>query len=363
MGTCDFVWVFCAGVLGLGCVSATGDAPTGDQPSEVRTPIDSPCEGVRAPGGHCGSYVEGNITINTRWTRARSPYTLTGDLAVAPGATLTIDPGVAVYGDEHRFQIFGRLVARGNATGRISFTNVALLAGGLGGPEQPYRMELVLVDFRGGDLHPPTGGMNYGSLLLTDSVIEDTAQYIYLVYPTSPCLIERNVFRRAGGVSAGTNENITVTIRNNLFERQTFVAVDVFATYDRSSVTVDRNTFASRDRIAVQIGSGNTSAPNVSARNNFWNTTDANVISSMIVDGSDGGGQTVIEFNPFLFAPDPSTPQSTLTCARGTVLCGTRCVMLDSDPDNCGACDTACRSDDVCVDAFCVPSCVGNRCI
>jgi hypothetical protein len=40
--------------------------------------------------------VIGNLNVDTRWTAAGSPYRLTGDVTVAPQATLTIEPGVTV---------------------------------------------------------------------------------------------------------------------------------------------------------------------------------------------------------------------------------------------------------------------------
>jgi hypothetical protein len=44
--------------------------------------------------------VSGGIYTNTTWTLANSPYRITGNIVVFPGATLTIEPGVRVYVDE-----------------------------------------------------------------------------------------------------------------------------------------------------------------------------------------------------------------------------------------------------------------------
>jgi hypothetical protein len=38
----------------------------------------------------------GGIYSNTTWTKANSPYVLTGSVVVFPGKTLTIQPGVVV---------------------------------------------------------------------------------------------------------------------------------------------------------------------------------------------------------------------------------------------------------------------------
>jgi len=72
------------------------------------------------------SSVAGPITSNTTWSTTGSPYTVTADVTIANGATLTVQPGVTV-----RFAAgtaltvsAGALDARGLATNRIVFTSV-----------------------------------------------------------------------------------------------------------------------------------------------------------------------------------------------------------------------------------------------
>ena len=62
------------------------------------------------------------ITQNTVWSAARSPYVLDGDLQVAAGATLTIEPGVAIYVQRGiAIRVSGTLQAPGTAAQPISF--------------------------------------------------------------------------------------------------------------------------------------------------------------------------------------------------------------------------------------------------
>ena len=42
------------------------------------------------------------------------------------------------------------------------------------------------------------------------------------------------------------------------------------------------------------------------------------------------------------------TPDTGLICAGGASKCGDKCVDLQNDPANCGACATACKSGEVC---------------
>jgi hypothetical protein len=68
-------------------------------------------------------FVSGNITTNTTWTLANSPYIVNGNLVVDSGIVLTIQPGVEVRVDStYIFQVDGKLLAVGTSTDFISFT-------------------------------------------------------------------------------------------------------------------------------------------------------------------------------------------------------------------------------------------------
>ena len=66
--------------------------------------------------------VKGIISSNTTWTKANSPYTLQGPVAVDKGVTLTIEPGVTVNLNGHYIQVNGTLISRGTDSEKITFT-------------------------------------------------------------------------------------------------------------------------------------------------------------------------------------------------------------------------------------------------
>jgi hypothetical protein len=76
------------------------------------------------PSGTVGTptSVSGLITSDTVWTKAGSPYTLTGNTQVDNGVTLTIEPGVTVNLINYYLQINGTLQARGTPGEIINFT-------------------------------------------------------------------------------------------------------------------------------------------------------------------------------------------------------------------------------------------------
>jgi flagellar hook assembly protein FlgD len=70
--------------------------------------------------------VSSNITTNTEWTVAGSPYVITAPISVTSGVTLTVDPGVVVeLGSGNYLVVNGTLMAAGTSASPISFTSAA----------------------------------------------------------------------------------------------------------------------------------------------------------------------------------------------------------------------------------------------
>jgi len=65
--------------------------------------------------------VSGIISADTVWTKANSPYMLTGNVLVSNGVTLTIEAGAIVNLNTLYIMVNGTLVARGNSADRIIF--------------------------------------------------------------------------------------------------------------------------------------------------------------------------------------------------------------------------------------------------
>jgi nitrogen fixation protein FixH len=70
------------------------------------------------------TYVEGAITQDTDWTLVDSPFIVSNDITVNPGATLTIEPGVQVrFADNFSMTVNGRIIADGTNDRPILFTS------------------------------------------------------------------------------------------------------------------------------------------------------------------------------------------------------------------------------------------------
>lgn len=67
-----------------------------------------------------GTQVVGTFSLDTSWTQANSPYTLTGDILVNTGATLTVEAGVTVNLNSYNIEVKGTFYAKGNSTNNIN---------------------------------------------------------------------------------------------------------------------------------------------------------------------------------------------------------------------------------------------------
>ena len=71
---------------------------------------------------HASVDVTGIISSDTIWTKANSPYTLTGNVLVANGVTLTIEPGATVNLNTFFIMVNGTMRARGTVAEKVQFS-------------------------------------------------------------------------------------------------------------------------------------------------------------------------------------------------------------------------------------------------
>lgn len=264
--------------------------------------------------------VSGIISSNTTWTLANSPYSLTGDVQIAYGSTLAIEPGVVVSGNGYSIKVWGNINAIGTNLSKIIFTDTKI-TGASGSIAQTSNINIQFSELTSGSIlsiyYSVSSDYGIGSLILKDSIINNISD-IYLWYPLADCYIERNIFTNSGGISVGTgsypSENVKVYIRNNVFYKQQACfpseacAVGNWASYNNSETIVAYNSFLSTDQIALKLRSGYSSAK-MTATNNYWNTTDTSIIEFMIYDKNDDLGEAgYITYTPYLTSPHPDTP-------------------------------------------------------
>lgn len=255
-----------------------------------------------------GTPIGGILTSDLILSASESPYIVTEALQIPYGNSLTSTAPVEILGSGRSILVGGVLDIAGNADQLTSLYDVHVIPAA--GPNtELYSIRLSFTHFDGGSFYAPTGNAVYGSLTLTDSVLENLSEYLYVWYPETVSTIERNVFSKSGGISIGTF-GVDVIVRNNLFvEQTTEYAIENWADYGTPKRTVvELNSFLSTDRIALRLPPGYTDAA-IDGRNNYWNSTDVSVVQSMIFDENDNiESAGVIPFDPMLLQAHPDTP-------------------------------------------------------
>ncbi|MFT8890191.1 MAG: hypothetical protein ABF904_15530, partial [Ethanoligenens sp.] len=157
--------------------------------------------------------ITSNITADTEWSKTDSPYYLSNNIQIAKGATLTIDPGVTIYGNGHSILNYGSVAAIGDTTNRISLNTLELDSGN--NNSTPCTYNLQYLDMSGGKLFSPTGEAMSINLTIQHSTFINIADYTYIWYPANQIDIGYNIFENTGTLSIGSNYN--VYIHNNDF--------------------------------------------------------------------------------------------------------------------------------------------------
>ena len=163
------------------------------------------------------------IREDTVWTKANSPYSLTGNVLVSNGATLTIEAGVTVNFYHYIIQVNGTLKVQGSNSDKVVFTTANRIIN---------------------NAHDQLGGINFGdesSDCIIENTILETMEFTYYNCRNS-ITINNNYFKDQRAETNSGSISVLPTIRgsgnatitNNIFTGRVQLAC---------SASVINNTF------------------------------------------------------------------------------------------------------------------------
>lgn len=249
------------------------------------------------------SHAEGIIRTNTTWKASGSPYHLISRVQVAAEATLTIEPGVTVHGNDNSLESWGNLSVVGTKDKPILLRDVHLVDNS--SAETPAQDTFAFVEFLNGSFFQPA---NNASLNVADCVFRE-GWYAQLLAtgPAATQRFERSVFRGCGTIMSQS----PITFVNNVFAAS--MSGCSYGIEAASTLTATYNTFtASGDEYAdFYLTLGSKSAD---VRSNYWGGRPDAAIPAQIFDNNDDLNVAgLAEYLPTLAAPHPDTPAADKT--------------------------------------------------
>lgn len=265
------------------------------------------------------------ITGNTTWS---GNITLTDNVEVAPGVTLTVAPGTTITGGNHYIQAFGQVKLVGTEQHKIQVSDVDFRLSNLQTTKGALNIDFA--DLKGGTLLPFQLNGSHGSFTLTDSSVIGMKEFIYLLYLGGDTKIERNLFTNSGGISGGTLANSSILIKDNTFVAQTTgYAIESWEN-GAGSFIVQGNSFLTTSKTALALRAGYDGAK-MTAIANYFGTTDVYLIQQMITDKADSlQYASIINYSDYLLQPSSVAPSPTLpTISYKQKISGDNQIMVE----------------------------------
>ncbi len=309
----------------------------------------------------------GIITSDVTWTKANSPYVLTGPVEVVTDVTLTIEAGATVNLHTYYIEVNGTLNARGttldpiviNSTsqGIVDFAQIIFTQNSSSWNEQNSTgciiensiLSLSTISIENsspkisnnnftsntgqGDGISATGGApiilnntirgtTYGSIsgiscggnaLVANNTISGWSTGISA---SNTSTIQGNLIVNNKGTMSGQGSGIQITggspiiMNNTIAKNNVGVAItDATAGQDPPAPILIGNNFQNNSQYNIRLSLGTSTVPyNINATYNWWGANDTQAISQTVYDFKNDLNLGNVTFAPFLNAFDPPAP-------------------------------------------------------
>lgn len=243
------------------------------------------------------------ISQNTTWKKGEV-VNLADSIEVAPGVSLTIEAGVTINGNGKKITNYGTLNFLGTASENLIANDLIINSGG-GNYISNFNFNYVL--FNRTDIL-----LTYIAKVDISNSTFNTLTSVSVNWHKENATFLGNTFINSVLALSPTAD---VLIKNNLFtdtqQASWRPAQLVIGSTENLIVTVEKNSFLSKGNIAIMIGNGPGNA--VTAKDNYYGTSDISYINSVLLDRNDSLSYSSFISTSHTDLPDPSTPKQDTT--------------------------------------------------
>jgi parallel beta-helix repeat protein len=272
--------------------------------------------GLRSTASPEECFLGGVIFTDMTLGLSGSPYTLTNNIRILPGATLTIEPGVIIqFAGAYSIWVDGSLDALGTEANPVTFTsakNTPYPGDWRGiyfdeGASGNIDHSLIEYAYQGIECYKSSPGIR-------NSTIQNSSRTgIYLNYSSSA--VENNSIQNNGWIMALYNYNYNgwaIALYNSSPQITGNTITDnhngISINYNCYPVISNNSIYDNSDgesRFDIKVGSyTNADTVIINASNNWWGSVALNAIEPNIYDYSDSANSARILYNPILDSPD-----------------------------------------------------------
>lgn len=259
---------------------------------------------INASETSSGTQVNGIITSDVTWTKEGSPYTLVGNVQI--GGKLKVEPGTVILGNSHSLTVFGEVSAEGEALKKINIMNLIINA-------RNNKSQTGTIKISNSNLiNCQFDNYSSGYLQVKDSWIDDSMSYLYYQnHYIGYSSFERNIFTYGRSIVIGSGS----TFINNVFYLNNGIKINGYS----QNHFLNNSFYMKSLKNSISLSYPYSSVENMA--NNYWGTTDKNVIDDILFDKNDDlQFDSVIAYAPYLSDDHEDTPQITNTVVEPKIL-------------------------------------------
>lgn len=289
----------------------TRDALDNDDDNDGTLDLDDLCPLDADP--NCGYLdVGGKITADTVWTAESGIVRLTSGVSLDPDVSLTIEEGARVMGQGNYLECFGANLRVNGETGRLIALESILIIGAA-----CKSLKVEYAHFIGtNEITSPYSVLTVRNSRFEGQTIIETGRDSAFgqTYIENNAFMGNAIVKLEEGAEGWDGSNIF--IRNNSFSGYSSPVISgslssasIPGTLDpipNQHIYIEHNSFLEAGTATLAIDYVSWPSP-VYATNNYWNTTNEDIIQGMVFDQSDLANDE-IEFLPYLLEPSPGTP-------------------------------------------------------